>query len=616
MMNRLLDLRYIIVLLALTAGMVAIACSEEEEPAPAPTVAPTAPAPAPTTAPAPAPTAAPAPAPTEAPAPAPTMMDGPVYGGTFTSITTREPSSWDPRVDVCDTPHFVYDDLGQGDWTVPREEFSYTGYYIPEEYRVGALAESWEQPDLGTIRFKVREGATWHDKAPANGREVTAEDVAYSWNAYTGTGMGFTEPHPSMQAMWEPITSVTALDEDTVEFKFEPLVTMLGLILTEGYGDSVVNKESLEEHGDLENWENALGSGPFLLTEVVEGTSYTWQKNPNWWADDPRYPGNQLPYIDTFRLLDIRDWAAQKAAYRTGKVDELGGWASVVTITPSQVDSIIDSNPETEQFVRWPEGWGIGMRMDDPDKPWADIRVRRALQKAIPTEEIANDYYGGYTEPAIYPMFGSLVKGFHTPYEEWDEETRANHDYDLEAAKALMAEAGYPDGFEVSLWLGTGEQDPELAQIVKGYLSEIGVDVTIEEMEWGVYWSRMTDGELEEWHWDWTGPQGSPLPRLTGFHTSDSPMLKKFWNDPVIDDGVADALAATDMEEYTQIIKDIADHVRDQQYRIIFPLMANVAMWHPYVEGFNGEWYSGVCNTGYVYAYVWLDPDKKSEMGY
>jgi peptide/nickel transport system substrate-binding protein len=613
MMKRLLDFRYIIVLLALTAGMVAIACSEEEEPAPAPT---TAPAPAPTEAPAPAPTAAPAPAPTEAPAPAPTMMDGPVYGGTFTSITTREPSSWDPRVGACDLPHFVYDDLGQGDWTVPREEFSYTGFYVPEQYRVGALAESWEQPDLGTIRFKIREDAVWHDKAPANGREVTAEDVAYSWSAYTGTGMGFTEPHPSMQAIWEPITSVTALDDDTVEFKFEPLVTMLGLLLTEGVGDSVVNKESLEEHGDLENWEHALGSGPFVLTEVVEGTSYTWEKNPNWWGEDPRYPGNQLPYIDTFRLLDLRDWAAQKAAYRTGKVDELGGWASVVTITPSQVDSIIDSNPETELFVRWPEGWGIGMRMDDPDKPWSDIRVRRALQKAIPTEEIANDYYGGYTEPALYPIFGSLVKGFFTPYEEWDAETRANHDYDVEAAKELLAEAGYPDGFEVSLWLGTGEQDPELAQIVKGYLAEIGVDVTIEEMEWGVYWSRLSDGELEEWHWDWTGPQGSPLPRLTGFFTSDAPMSQKFWNDPVVDGGVEKALAATDMEEYTNIIKTVADHIRDQQYRILFPLMANVAMWHPYVEGFNGEWYSGVCNTGYVYAHVWLDPDQKKAMGY
>jgi peptide/nickel transport system substrate-binding protein len=544
------------------------------------------------------------------------MMDGPVYGGTFTSITTREPSSWDPRVGACDLPHFVYDDLGQGDWTVPREEFSYTGFYVPEQYRVGALAESWEQPDLGTIRFKIREDAVWHDKAPANGREVTAEDVAYSWSAYTGTGMGFTEPHPNLRAYYEPITSITAIDDDTVEFKFEPLVTMLGLLLTEGYGDSVVNKESLEEHGDLENWEHALGSGPFVLTEVVEGTSYTWEKNPNWWGEDPRYPGNQLPYIDTFRLLDLRDWAAQKAAYRTGKVDELGGWASVVTITPSQVDSIIDSNPETELFVRWPEGWGIGMRMDDPDKPWSDIRVRRALQKAIPTEEIANDYYGGYTEPALYPIFGSLVKGFFTPYEEWSDEVRENYDYDLEAAKALMAEAGYPDGFEVSLWLGTGEQDPELAQIVKGYLAEIGVDVTIEEMEWGVYWSRMTDGELEEWHWDWTGPQGSPLPRLTGFFTSDAPMLKKFWNDPVVDGGVEKALAATDMEEYTSAIKNVADHIRDQQYRVLFPLMANVAMWHPYVEGFNGEWYSGVCNTGYVYAHVWLDPDQKKAMGY
>ena len=618
MMKRLLDFRYMIVLLALVAGMVAIACSEEEEPAPAP---------APTTAPAPAPTAAPAPAPTAAPAPAPTAAStraGAGDDGRRADIRRnlhihydwREPSSWDPRVGGCDIPHFVYDDLGMGDWSVPREEFSYTGFYIPEQYRVGALAESWEQPDLGTIRIKVRENAVWHDKAPANGRDVTAEDIAFSWSAYTGTGMGFTEPHPNLRAYYEPITSVKALDDDTVEFKFEPLITMLGLLLTEGTGDSIVNKESIEQYGDMENWEHALGTGPFLLTEVVEGTSYTWEKNPNYWGDDPRYPGNQLPYLDVFRLLDIRDWAAQKAAYRTGKVDELGGWASVVTITPKQVDSILQSNPETEQFVRWPEGWGIGMNMDDPDKPWQDIKVRRALQKAIPLEEIANDYYGGYTEPDPYPIFGSLVKGFFTPYPEWPDEIKENYAYDVEAAKALMEEAGYGDGFDVTLWLGTGEQDPELAQIVKGYLSAINVNVTIEEMEWGVYWSRLTAGELEDWMWDWTGPQGSPLPRLSNFFISDAAYNHKKWSDPVVDGAVEKALVATDMEEYTQIIKEAADYIRDQQFRVIFPLMANVAMWHPYVEGFNGEWYSGVCNTGQVYAHVWLDLDQKAAMGY
>ena len=69
-------------------------------------------------------------------------------------------------------------DLGQGDWTVPREEFSYTGFYVPEQYRVGALAESWEQPDLGHHQNQgPRRTLSWHDKAPANGREVTAEDV-------------------------------------------------------------------------------------------------------------------------------------------------------------------------------------------------------------------------------------------------------------------------------------------------------------------------------------------------------------------------------------------------------------------------------------------------------
>ena len=130
----------------------------------------------------------------------------PQYGGTYTSVITRTPESWEPvGAQSWYLTHFEYEDLGMGDWTVDRDEFDFTGFYVPREYQRGLLAESWEQPDAGTIIFHIRKGVHWHNKPPANGRELTAHDVEWSWHRLTGLGSGFTEPHPNLEGIWKTI---------------------------------------------------------------------------------------------------------------------------------------------------------------------------------------------------------------------------------------------------------------------------------------------------------------------------------------------------------------------------------------------------------------------------
>ena len=240
MTKKVWDVRYLILIAAFVAGLGAIGCSAEEaEPeapqAPAP-AAPAAPAPAASgmapaapeqpSAPAPAaPAQVPGTAPTEAQMEAraksrlsvqreiPETAMGPQYGGTYVSSASIEPRSWEPYESGNFWHSHHYEQLGVGDWTVDRNVFDHTGFYVPAELQKGLVAESWEAPDDETLVFNIRQGIHFHDRFPFNGREFTAEDVAYTWHRFAGLGSGFTEPSPHMRTTWAPLKSVEAQDK-------------------------------------------------------------------------------------------------------------------------------------------------------------------------------------------------------------------------------------------------------------------------------------------------------------------------------------------------------------------------------------------------------------------
>ena len=126
------------------------------------------------------------------------MVTAPEYGGTLTFAIQRPP----PHPDVCcgsgasRGADGVLEKLGIVNWGIDRDEYDITGAfnYVPTSALTGRLAESWELPDALTYVFNLRPGVRWHDKAPMNGRELTAEDVVFSFHRVSGTGSGFTEP--------------------------------------------------------------------------------------------------------------------------------------------------------------------------------------------------------------------------------------------------------------------------------------------------------------------------------------------------------------------------------------------------------------------------------------
>ena len=281
------------------------------------------------------------------------MVTAPEYGGTFTHATKGDypvADTWfqhGPGILLAP----VVEKLGIADWAIPRDQNSLTatGVVLGIPLR-GQLAESWEQPDPLTIIFHIRQGVHWHDKAPMNGRELDASDIEYNLHRVTALGSGFTEPSPTGWIKDLPIESIAATDKWTVVVKLkEPNLQAL-MNLTLAQTGTILPPEVIKQQGDVKDWRNLVGTGPYMLTDRVEESSITYEKNPDYWGYDEKYPENRLPYTDKIRTLIMPETATILAALRSRQLDYTGqaGASSITSL--DQADSLKRTNPE---IVQW-----------------------------------------------------------------------------------------------------------------------------------------------------------------------------------------------------------------------------------------------------------------------
>ena len=423
------------------------------------------------------------------------MVTAPEYGGTL--HLAHEGWYFDIRDAFYGRMHGVnegvLEKLGMKNWAIDRDEYDFTGYYTPVSALTGMLAESWSQPDPLTYVFKIRQGVHWHNKPPMNGREFTADDVEYNYQRLTGLGK-FSETEPTPMGPWStlPFESITATDKWTVVFKLtEPNLTVLKILIYDGnaliYPPEVIEETRTAEvpQGKFSDWRDLVGTGPYMLTDVVVGSSHTYTKNPEYWGYDEKYPENRLPYIDEIRSLVMTDVATRLSALRTGKVDYLGVASAYSVIkTIDDADSLRQTRPEIQL---WPQRSrstnAFALPVNKP--PFDDIRVRHAMQMALDLETINDTFYKGLGETT--PFGQSAVKGYYIPFEEWPEEVKKTYRYDPAGAEALLDAAGYPrgaDGIRFKTVVNHhGAFDASYKEIAVSYWAEIGVDVDI--LVWG-----------------------------------------------------------------------------------------------------------------------------------
>ena len=505
--------------------------------------------------------------------------------------------------------------LSIGDWATPRDKWDFTRNITPFEVTTGLLAESYETPDPLTIIAHIRKGIHWQNKPPMNGRELTADDIVFNFHRGTGLGSDFTEPTPHWGYVGKkPFESITATDKYTVVFKLKQIdFTALDRIShLSGEVFFIYPPEVIKEQGNVQDWRNLVGTGPYSLTDWVKGSSITYTKNPDYWGYDEKFPENRLPYVDEIKMLFMKDAATKLAALRTGKL------ALLRNLSGEDAETIQRTNPDlvmgTSIFLRSTSSYAMDVRKP----PFDDVRVRIAMQLAIDVETLHQSLYNGLGEASPQGLFGSGMLTYFVPFEEWPEEVKANFGYDPERAKQLLAEAGYPNGFKTTLLYPNNwaDADIEYTQAAKDYWAKIGVDVEINLSELSAYFPRINNHTYEGMTWGNRSIDTSiaSFPRAAGYSN-------EIWNFSGLQDPKMDALVlaqegASIFEEYVSRAKEANMYYTSLMLEVWGPRPPVYHFWQPWLAGYNGEYLLSNRTMPLVYARLWIDQELKESMGH
>ena len=330
------------------------------------------------------------------------------------------------------------------------------------ELRPG-LAESYDISEDGKVfTFKLREGVKFH-----NGRVMTADDVKYSLDRVTNPatqspGAGFFGSIEGYDAVSSgeatELAGVNVLDEQTVEITLSrPDATFLhvmGLNFA-----SVVAKEAVEAAG-ADFGKTAMGTGAFKLADWTIGQKLVFEKNQDYWREG-------LPYLDSVTFEVGQEPIVALLRLQNGEVDVPGDG-----IPPAKFQEVMG---DPEQAARVIEGGQLHtgyITLNVKMAPFDNVDVRKAVNMAINKERITQ-VINGRAVPATQPLPPSMP-GYTEGYE--------GYPYDPEAAKALLAEAGFSDGFETELFVMNTDPNPRIAQAIQQDLSKIGVKATIQSL--------------------------------------------------------------------------------------------------------------------------------------
>jgi peptide/nickel transport system substrate-binding protein len=534
----------------------------------------------------------------------------------------RDIVNWDPYVSagLTNIMSAYMEKLYADDWTLNPSVFSYQISWRPTDFVYGCLAEKWEYSDPNTYVVHLRKGIRWQDIPPANGREFTADDVAYHFNRVFGMGgYGFTKPSPyyATGQPWNDLKSTIALDKYTVAFKWgtSSLEFINETMQALSNVACIENPEAVKQWGDVGDWHHAIGTGAFIVKDYVSGSSVTLARNSNYWANDERYPQNKLPYIDTCRILIIPDTSTTLAALRTGKIDIIDG------ISLQDAQSVKKTNPGILQLTT-PTGSGLGVEPNDSVKPYSDIRVRKAMQMAIDLPTIASTYYGGTVSASPVALTSAYVSGWGFPYEQWPQDLKDEYAYNPTAAKKLLSDAGFPNGFKANIIASTAG-DLDLLQIVQHYFTAVGIDMTIQPMDDTAFMAIFNARKLDQLGYTKGGVIGAtvePTRQLQRFKTGYVGNIYMV-SDPVFDTFYDKALAATTVDGVKQALKDANEYAARQHWVVSLVQPKLYTLYQPWFKGYNGQSNSiagatsGVLLSFYLSRF-WIDLNLQKSMSH
>ena len=353
-----------------------------------------------------------------------------------------------------------------------------------------ALATTWKQTSPTVWRFELRKGVTFHDGSP-----FTADDVIFSFARASGEGS-------DMRSYTNDIKEVRKINDHVIEietkapFPILPDVISLVYIMSKKWSETNQAARPVDRRKGIENAASfrANGTGPYRLRERQPNVRTTFVRNGNYWG---KIEGNVSEVIFT----PIGNDATRVAALLSGEID-------VMEPVPVQDIERINSSPNA-RAITGPELRTIFLGMDQKrdellysnvkgKNPFKDKRVRQAFYQAIDVEGIKRTVMRGASKPTAL-MVGPGINGFNA-----DQNKRLP--YDPEAAKKLLADAGYPNGFEVALNCPNDRyvNDSRICQTVAANLSRINVKVNLQAETKGTYFPKVLRRDTSFYMLGWT----------------------------------------------------------------------------------------------------------------
>jgi len=458
---------------------------------------------------------------------------------------------------------------------------------------VPALAESWDVSDDGlTYTFNLRKGVKFHTAenfTPT--RDFNADDVIFSFerqlkadHPYHKVSGGQYEYFVSMD-MPGLLKSIERVDDYTVRFHLNrpeaPFIANLGMdfasILSAEYADAMM-KAGTPEQSDFE----PIGTGPFQLVSYQKDAVIRYKAHPDYWAGKAA--------IDDLVFAITPDASVRYQKLRAGECH--------VMPYPNPADiEAMRNDPEVNLLEQ--EGLNVGyLAFNTEKKPFDDKRVRQALNMAINKQAIID---------AVFQGAGKIAKNPIPPTIWSYNDNVQDYPYDPDKAKALLAEAGYGDGFSTDIWAMPVQRpyNPNarrMAELIQADFQKVGVAAEIVSFEWGEYLKRSKQGEHQTVLLGWTGDNGDPdnfMFVLLGCEAAKDSANRARWCHRPFDDllvqakQTADVAKRTELYEKAQVVfKEEAPWVTIAHSIVFKPVRKEVVDFR--IDPFGGHVFYGV----------------------
>ncbi len=449
------------------------------------------------------------------------------------------------------------------------------------------LAESYEISQDGlTYTFKLRANAKWQNKAPLNGRAVSADDVVYSFER-------FRKVSPQ-KSNFDMVKEVKASDPRTVVFTlntaFAPFETTIASPMF-----WIMPKEVIEADGDARK--RVIGSGPFIFDKFEKGVQVVAKRNPDYY-----FTGT--PYLDEVVLLIVPEDATAVAGLRAKSIDITG-------LSQTDRGAVASANPEIV-LLDYPQNqiYFMYWRLDAP--PFNDIRVRQAVSLALDRDEIIKVLWEGtgYLNNAL----PAGLQSFYLDPRSTDMGPNAKYfKRDVDAAKKLLADAGFAGGLRVPL-VSTlnayGNTFNQSVELVIKQLKDAGIQADLRPQDYSAYISSTFLGKFEPGTmvWGLETPFQEPHDYLFNMYHPKGVRNHGGVNDPQLTQMLDKQAATLDKAERKKQIFDLQRYLGEKQYYVMGVAGNATIARQPWVQNFNYQ--SDYGRGGEYIPKLWLDGKK------